>query len=154
MDGTFRADRHVEPLKITGGEVVQPPKMHAAAAANWKQYIEPRLGLGVYEPAEAPLLALWCVVLARLMAVNDETPFGGLMEEETMYGVRYKKHPGVSMLKSLSEEFRSLSAQLGLDPISRMKLVEVSRRDDVDDVIDIPAAYQPAKGKRGGKKNS
>lgn len=147
IDGTYRADRHADPVVMAPGVVAAPVELEGRSLALWTEYVAPRLVLGVYEPAEAPLLALWCIYLARVMAVNAVTPFEGIVETEDDLGrTHYVKHPGVSVLKAMTEEFRAITARLGMDPIARMQLGDLQReRDGVgpDLPIGAPPAWSP-----------
>lgn len=147
LDGTYRPDRHVAPLELAPGDVVVPGGLDGRPLELWREYVAPRLGLGVYEPAEAPLLALWCIVLARLERVNAVTPFEGIVEIEDDLGrTQWVKHPGMSVFKSLAEEFRAITARLGMDPLSRLALGDLQReRDGVGPSLpdDAPPAWKP-----------
>jgi hypothetical protein len=93
------------------------------------------------------MLAHWCNTLARLTAANRVTPFEGLYEVEDDLGrVHFVKHPGMSVWKALAEEFRAVSARLGMDPLARMQLADLQReRDGVGPSLpdDAPPAWTP-----------
>jgi phage terminase small subunit len=146
LDGTYRADRHVAPLELAPGDVVIPSTLAGRSSELWNEYVAPRLGLGVYEPAEAPLLAVWCIVLARLEAVNAVTPFEGIVEIDLEDGrTAWVKHPGMSVFKQLAEELRAISARLGMDPLSRLALGDLQRERDGGPSLpdDAPPAWTP-----------
>lgn len=129
MDGTFKPSRHVDPVEIAPGAIEAPSSLGDAARDVWERYIQPRAGLGFYEPAEVPMLAAWCVMYVRLLAADAATPFAGLMEAHNEFTgeVVFKKHPGVAVLAQMSAEFRALSARLGLDPLARMALADLGK---------------------------
>jgi P27 family predicted phage terminase small subunit len=126
MDGTARKDRHVDPVRISPGAVEAPSFLSGAARDAWDRWIAPRASTGWYEPAEAPMLAMWCELVVRVFSVGAATPFEGVYEQEDAYGrAEFKKHPGVTAMVQLMAEFRALSARLGLDPLSRMALADL-----------------------------
>jgi phage terminase small subunit len=126
LDGTARSDRHVDPAVISPGAVEPPSFLGGPARDAWDRWIAPRASIGWYEPAEAPMLASWCVLVVRVFAVDAATPLEGIYEQEDAYGrVEFKKHPGVTAMIQLMAEFRALSARLGLDPLSRMALADL-----------------------------
>ena len=126
LDGTFKPSRHVDPVAIAPGVIEPPSFLKGPALEAWDRWIAPRAATGWYEPAEAPLLAMWCVVLVRVFSADAATPFEGVYEQEDAYGrAEFKKHPGVTVLAQMMGEFRALSARLGLDPLSRMALADL-----------------------------
>lgn len=154
-DGTARKDRHVDPVVIAPGTVEPPPELGDKALDVWNRYIAPRASLGFYEPAEAPMLALWCTTLVRVFAADDKTPFGGVYETTDDEGyTTFKKHPGVTAMKDMLGEFRALTARLGLDPLSRMALADLGKQNGPKGPqlpTDAPPVFKP-KVVRGGKK--
>lgn len=147
MDGTARADRHVDPVSIAPGDVQPPSFLDDAALDVWDRWIRPRAELGFWEPAEAPMLAAWCVAVVRLFAADKATPVSGLVEGTDQYGMPMtKKHPGLTTFLQTSNEFRQLSARLGLDPLSRMALADLARTNDGKGPqlpAGAPAAFKP-----------
>lgn len=147
MDGTARADRHVDPVAIAPGAVEPPAFLDDAALDVWDRWIRPRADLGFWEPAEIPLLAAWCVAIVRLFAADKATPSTGLQEIEDEYGrLEVKKHPGLTAFLQTSAEIRQLSARLGLDPLSRMALADLARTNDGKGPqlpAGAPAAFKP-----------
>lgn len=129
MEGTYRKDRHVDPVDIAPGVVVPPPELSEDARVVWDRYIQPRVDAGFYtEPAEAPLLGQWCQWLIVAYQAQDVIPPGGVYESEDPYGrPKFTKHPGVTAAKEASAEFRALSARLGLDPLARMQVADLVR---------------------------
>lgn len=128
LDGTARADRHVDPVAIVPGAVEPPPALAGDALDAWHRYIAPRAELGFYEPAEAGALAFWCITLVRVLAADAATPTAGIYETEDAYGQQeFKAHPGLGALQKMLGEFRALSARLGLDPLSRMALADLGK---------------------------
>lgn len=154
MDGTFRADRHADPVVIAPGRVDPPSFLDGPALDAWERWIAPRVELGFYEPAEAPMLALWCTTLVRCFAADRATPFGGVYEADDGYGnPTFKKHPGLTALKDMLGEFRALSARLGLDPLSRLALADlVSESVPAGPQLPdgAPAAFKPKVVSDGG----
>ncbi len=148
LDGTERADRHGDPVSIAPGDVVAPPELSDDARVVWDRYVAPRAALGFYEPAEAPMLGLWCVMMVRAYQANDIVPPGGVYECDDGYGgSTFKKHPAVTALIGLSAEFRSLTARLGLDPVARMSLADLGKPaaggDGPQLPTDIPGRWTP-----------
>jgi phage terminase small subunit len=144
VDGTYRADRHADPVQIAPGRVEPPPSLGAAALEAWERWIAPRVELGFYEPAEAGMLGMWCVLLVRALSVDEATPPDGLVEVEDAYGNReYRAHAGVGVLQKMSAEFRALSARLGLDPLARMQLADLASPPSKGGP-DLPAGAPPA----------
>lgn len=144
LDGTYRADRHVDPVEIAPGRVEMPTFLEGPARDAWVRWIAPRVELGFYEPAEAPMLALWCTTLVRCFAADKATPFAGVYEAGDGCGETvFKKHPGVTALKDMLGEFRALSARLGLDPLSRLALADLGRDQGVRGP-ELPEGAPPA----------
>jgi phage terminase small subunit len=146
LDGTARKDRHVDPVVIAPGAVEPPSFLGEPARDAWDRWIAPRVSTGWYEPAEAPLLAMWCELLVRVFAVGAATPLVGIYEQEDAYGrVEFKKHPGVTAMIQLMAEFRALSAKLGLDPLSRMALADLEKPVGGGAQLpkDAPPAFKP-----------
>lgn len=147
LDGTARADRHVDPVVVVPGIVEPPPTLGGDALDAWQRWIHPRAALGFYEPAEAPALAFWCVTLVRVLAADAATPTAGIYETEDAYGQQeFKKHPGLDAMAKMMAEFRALSARLGLDPLSRMALADLAKPiggSGTDLPQDAPPAFKP-----------
>jgi P27 family predicted phage terminase small subunit len=152
IDGTYRKDRHVDPVQVAPGSVEPPESLTGLALEVWERYITPRCDLGFYEPAEAPALALWCQYFVHALAAIEQVPLGGVVEYEDDFGrTQFMKHPAVGVSLRLSAEFRALSARLGLDPIARMQLAAPRQPDGTPDLPSgAPPAFQP-KVVRGGK---
>lgn len=159
QDGTYRADRHTDPVTIAPGEVVPPPGMRAEELDVWERYITPRLESGLYEPADAPALHLWCAFYVRAAAANRQIPLGGVYETEDDEGrVEFKKHPAVGVMKDMAAEFRALSARLGLDTLGRVALGDAGQRPGADFGPQLPkgapSAWSPkvvSGGRTSGK---
>lgn len=145
-DGTARPDRHKDPVVIAPGDVVKPPGLSDAAADAWDRWIQPRVELGFYEPAEAPMLGLWCSTLVRALGADKATPIHGLLEYEDAYGnMQVKKHPGLTAFIQSSAEFRALSARLGLDPLARLALADLRQGGGESEVgPQLPEGAPPA----------
>lgn len=146
IDGTYKPSRHVDPVGIAPGDVTPPPGLSDAALDAWNRWIQPRIDVGFYEPSEAPMLGLWCTLVVRCYAADKATPFAGLMEatNEWTGDVVFKKHPGLTAFLQSSAEFRALSARLGLDPLSRMALADLARKDSGATGPELPEGAPPA----------
>ena len=145
--GTKRDDRHVDPVVIDDRTVVKPSHLQGPAAEVWDEWIAPRLVSGVYDPADAAGLALWCITYVRILGADKATPLAGIYEIEDEYGrVAFKKHPGLTAMKDMLSEFRGLSARLGLDPLARIALSDVGKKvsNEKPSLPDgAPAKWQP-----------
>lgn len=158
QDGTYRSDRHTDPVSIAPGKVEPPDGCSDAVLEVWNQYIEPRLESGLYEPADAASLHLWCIFYLRAKQANDLIPLGGVYESEDDEGrVTFLKHPAVGIMKDMAAEFRALSARLGLDTLGRLALGDAGERPGAQFGPQLPkgapAAWSP-KVVTGGKRRT
>ena len=130
LDGTFRADRHVEPVSIAPGMPVKPPGMSRDAEALWNCYVpilaeggvlEQVDGLGLAQAFEAYVLAMRARDVVGDMPVIEDDPYNDGR-------IVLKKHPGVTAWKDAVGVLRGLLADYGLQPLGRTRLGDALRQ--------------------------
>lgn len=132
--GTYRADRHAEPVKIAPGAPIKPPGMSEAASALWDAYVpvlscsgvlEQVDGLGLAQAFEAYVLA------QRARSIVGDSP---VVEDDPYNDGRIvlKKHPGVTAWKDAVGVLRGLLSDYGLQPLGRTRLSDAFRSPGSD----------------------
>lgn len=127
--GTFRADRHAEPVSIAPGAPVKPPGMSEPAAALWDAYVPLLAASGVLEQVDGLGLAqaFEAYVLAqRARSIVGDSP---IVEDDPYNDGRIvlRKHPGVTAWKDAVGVLRGLLADYGLQPLARTRLSDAFR---------------------------
>lgn len=129
LQGTFRADRHAEAVRVAPGVPVKPPGMSEQASALWDAYVPLLAQSGVLEQVDGLGLAqaFEAYVLAqRARSIVGDEP---VIEDDPYNDGRIvlKKHPGVTAWKDAVGVLRGLLADYGLQPLGRTRLGDAMR---------------------------
>lgn len=151
--GTYRADRHHDPLSLVPGVVAKPPGMSKDAESLWDAYVPVMADAGVLEIVDGFGLAQ--VFEAYVLACRARDLVGDSpVYEAITYGpdggedITLKKHPGMTAWKDAVATLRGLLADYGMTPLARMRMAAaLTTPGDGVPERDVPGAPVPVKPK-------
>lgn len=131
LRGTLRPDRDNARRPRLPRSTPRPPKIVAGnpvALEEWERIVGVLAPVGVITAADRGAIALAAESWARYVAAVEEYQAAG--QTYTSEGGLVKKHPAVGNAHEALRDYQSASAELGLSPSSRQRIVAAPGDDD------------------------
>jgi P27 family predicted phage terminase small subunit len=138
-EGTWRADRHPEPLLIAGRpdaqEWAQPPEhIPEDGKVFWRSYVVRLIECGIVDRVDLPLVEMMAVQYARVIQAGRAVAEKGHISKGSKGQIR--EAPWVKIERDATMAFWRIAEGFGIGPIGRTRLglAELHRRALADEM--------------------
>jgi P27 family predicted phage terminase small subunit len=131
--GSKRARLYQRPGTVKAGAPKMPDWLPELARKVWRQTVAAIRAAGLLCPADAAILASYCLASAEVQECTAKLAAEGLMVES--HGQTYP-HPLLKTRAAAEQRVRSLGSELGLTPLARKRAHVETARPEPPDPLD------------------
>lgn len=116
-------------LKSSVTRIAPPVELLSDIAVKlWKSQSKILIERGLFEPEDAPILLAYCNAFHLMIEAEKMIAKEGFTDVGGTGGL--KKHPAVNVRNDAVAQLARLSSLLGLDPLSRVRMMTAGGNDD------------------------